>query len=310
LPYISDYEPFQFNADWPFGGEEVTVGIGVLCSGGTSIVLASDMRGTFRGLSPNDNSGKQWDFAVSYPLVACIAGRFGACQPVIDELNNRLRKDVPADNVHCEHIENAINYARSRTFYRLVDWQMKMAYCVKITDWHTGKIRGKKVNKVVHDELTRFVNSCDLPMEIIVAGFLPDGNIVFYKASRRSAIEASTSPGVYVIGSGGALALEHLNRRGQHLHDGLCSTLLHVSEALDEAQKSPDKTVGRPQSLMIVHRDGRMERLPARARVLLDWKKAYRDRKITTVLDESDAAWTQLKCQLVPYQTRKHQPNN
>ncbi len=264
------------------------------------------MRASFGPLRPNEYAGKQWDFDVSFPVVACVAGKFGLCQPIIDELNNRLRRTLPRKRpVYCEHIENAINYARFRIFYRLVDWEMKMGYCVTLKQFQAERIGGKKITRMMHQELVRFVKNHDLKAELVVGGFLANGNILFYKASRKNPIEASTSPGVYVIGTGGTLAMAHLNRRGQNLHDGLLSTLLHISEALDEAQKVSDGTVGHPQALTILHRDGRIERLPAKSQALADWKRAYKNRDITASLDESSAAWDQMKYQLVRHRPKR-----
>jgi hypothetical protein len=299
--YASDCGPV-----WPFGGWVMTVGIGVLCGGGTTAVISSDMRASFRGgISPNDVSGKQWDFDVPYPLMACVAGKLCLCQPLVDELQNYLAKNVPRDQVYAEHIENAINHARARTFARTVDWQMKMAYCMGIKEWQRGKVPHGKMDATVHAELTKFVDGVEFPVEVIVLGFLPDMNIAFFKASRKNIIEQSTSPGIYVIGSGGALAMDHLNARGQGLHSGLPSTLLHISEALEKAKAVSDGSVGEAQALMIIHKDGRMQRLPSAAPVLSEWKTAFRNRTSTASLDGSDAAWNQLKFQLSVYHPRR-----
>lgn len=282
----------------------MTIGIGVLCQRGNAAVIGSDMRASFRSLKPNDSAGKQWDFDVPYPLVACVAGVFGVCQPTIDELHDYLSKKVPTDKVYCEHIENALDYARYRTFYRLADWQVKMTYCMTLREWQRGKVRGGKMHKQIHDEVRAFIEGLSFPVEMIVAGFLPDGNIVFYKISQKRRIECSTSPGIYVIGTGGALAMEHLNRRGQYGDKGLLSTLLHVSEALDEAKKVQDESVGDPQGFTIIWRNGDIARLAADCPTLKDWKKAYKNRQTTASLDDSSVAWTQIKHQLYKHQRR------
>jgi hypothetical protein len=123
----------------------VTVGIGVLCQRGTTAVIASDLRTTYpqSAVDANDVTGKQWDFDVPFPVVACVAGKLGACQAVVDELNNRLRKLVIRNApIHCEHIENAIREARARTFRRLADWSIRMAYGMTLREWQRGKVPG------------------------------------------------------------------------------------------------------------------------------------------------------------------------
>jgi hypothetical protein len=52
------------------------------------------MRTTYprSAVQPHDWTGKQWDFDVPFPVAAGVAGKLGMCQPVVDELNNRLSK--------------------------------------------------------------------------------------------------------------------------------------------------------------------------------------------------------------------------
>lgn len=282
----------------------MTVGIGVLCQHAVSAVIASDMRATYpkSAIDPNDLTGKQWDFDVPFPVVACVAGRLGLCQPVIDELNNRLRKLPLKNGVHCEHIENAIRDARSRTFRRYVDWCMRMSYGMTLREWQRGKVPGGAIDQLIHDEIRKFIDAAEFQVALIVAGFLPDNNILFYKASGKGHIEASATPGVYVIGTGGQLAMNHLNKRGQNMDCSLPRTLLHISEALDEARKVPDKSVGDPQAFTVMWRDGRMARFFADTQLLRDWKKAYRKRDSTSSLDTSVIAMEQVKYLLVKHE--------
>jgi hypothetical protein len=304
LAYYSDWEPLRIDPKWPYGGDEVTIGIGALCQRGNCAIVASDMRASFgSNLKPHDAAGKQWDMDVRYPLVACVAGVFGICQPTVDELNNHLATKVPEKDVYCEHIENAIDSARYRTFYRFVDWQLKMAYGLTLKEWHRGKVKGGKMHKQIHDEVRAFIHGVKFPVELILAGFLPNGDIAFFKASQKRRIECSSSPGVYVIGTGGTLAMDHLNKRAQNIDRGLLTTLLHTSEALEEARKVPDGSVGHAQAFTIIWRNGDIVQLPADSPTLTGWRNAYKNRADTTSLDESDVAWQQIKHQLY-----KHRP--
>ena len=92
--------------------------------------------------------------------------------------------------------------------------------------------------------------------------------------------------------------MNQLNKRSQSLEFGLPRTLLHVSEAMDEARKLQDKSVGTPQGFTIVFRDGRMARLRPDAPFLKDWKKVYKGRD-TGSLDYSDIAVANVKYQLM-----------
>jgi hypothetical protein len=239
-------------------------------------------------------TGKQWDFDCPFPVVACIAGTLGLCQPVVDELNNKLRKFREGQPVHCEHIENAILEARSRTFRRYADFSLRMSYGLTLREWQRGKVPGGHMNQFIHDAVRSFLDGLSFEVALIVAGFLPDGNLLFYKASGKRHVEASTTPGVYVIGSGGGLAMDHLNKRQQCIDYGLPRTLLHVSEALDEARKVTDGSVGPPQAFTIVGCDGQTSKIDADAHLLRDWKKAYKNRANTASLDDSEIAHGQV----------------
>ena len=136
--------------------------------------MASDLRATFRSsnVAPNDNCGKQWDFSVRFPIAACVAGQFGTCQPLVDELDNRLVRKLPKKgNIYCEHIENAIDCARFRTFRRFADWSLKMAYGLTLNQWLLGKVPGGVVNKRIHDEVRAFIDGLEFPAELLVADF-------------------------------------------------------------------------------------------------------------------------------------------
>ncbi len=263
-------------------------------------MVASDMRATFpkSAVGPHDWTGKQWDFDVPFPMVACVAGTLCICQPVIDELNNNLRKLNTTSPIYCEHIENAIRDARSRTFRRYADWQIRMSYGMTLEEWQRGKVPSGKMHKLIHDEVYRFINALEFEVQLLVAGFLADGHILFYKASGKRNIEASASPGRYVIGSGGALALAQLNKRNQSVEYGLPRTLLHVAEAMDEAKKVTGKSVGEPSSFMVADKHGRMMRINPEAPIFRDWKKAYKHRSNTASLDESEIARIAIGCRI------------
>jgi len=275
----------------------VTVGIGAMCNHGATGVLASDLRATFprSRIGEHDFTGKQWDFDVPFPLVACVAGKLGLCQPVVDELNNRLLKLVEKEErIYCEHIDNAIRDARSHMFRRYADWSIRMAYGLTLREWQRGKVPGGEMNKFIHDSVRALLDGLSFEVGLIVLGFLSDGNPIFYRAIGKHHNEATATPAVYVIGSGGTLAMDRLNKRQQCLDFGLPRTLLHISEAMDDAQKVSDKSVGKPQAFMVVQRDGAMHRIDSNAPLFREWKKAYRDRESTASLDDSEIAQKQV----------------
>jgi hypothetical protein len=286
----------------------VTIGIGALCNGGITAVIASDMRTTYpkSATDPNEVTGKQWDFPVPFPVVACVAGRLGLCQPVIDEISIRLSKLPFEKGVFCEHIENIIRDSRTRTFKRYVDWRVRMSYDgMTIGQWQRGKVPGGQMNQLIHDEVTKFIDGLEFYVGLIVAGFLPDGNILFYRAVGKNHIETSATPGIHVIGTGGQLAMSHLNKRDQGIHCSLPRTLLNMSEAMDKARKVPDKSVGRPQGFTVIWRDGRLARFPGQTALLRGWKKAYKNRTSTMSLDSSVVAHEQIRLLLLKHVVRQ-----
>jgi hypothetical protein len=50
-----------------------------------------------------------------------------------------------------------------------------MAYGMTLKEWQRGKVPGGAMNQLVHDEVRQFIDGLDLPVELILAGFLPDG---------------------------------------------------------------------------------------------------------------------------------------
>src|SRR5438874_41079 len=99
-------------------------------------LIASDMRTSFprSDVKEHDSTGKQWDFDVDFPLVACVAGKLGLCQTVVSELQDNLSR-LP-ETFHCEHIENAINDARTRTWKRVLNFGLQMQFGMTLKEWH------------------------------------------------------------------------------------------------------------------------------------------------------------------------------
>jgi hypothetical protein len=266
----------------------VTIGIGTLCNGGNLAVIGSDMRTTFprSAVRPHDDTGKTWDFDIPFPLMAAVAGRLGDCVTVVSELNRLLREFSGKGDVWTEHVEDAIRNARLKGWARVVDWAIRMNYGMTLRQWQTGKVPGGKIDKFIHDSVRNLINAQPFNVELLVAGYTSQGNILFYKGSCKRMIEPGIAPGVLVIGSGGQLAMDHLNRRGQSIENLLPCTLLHMYEAMREAKKVSDKSVGEPQAFTIVSRKD-IWRIRAKAPLFREWAEAYKNRASTASLDAS-----------------------
>ena len=174
-----------------------------------------------------------------------------------------------------------------------------------LREWHSGKVpSGAPMDKFIHDSVRALINGMSFDMGLVAVGYLPNGNLLFCRAVGKHDIETSTSPGVYVIGSGGALAMDHLNKRKQCGEFSLARTMLHLSEALDEATKVKDKTVGESEAFSIIFRDGTVSRIEANAPLFSDWKKAFKDRD-TAPLDDSEMAYEQITALFRVYQIER-----
>lgn len=104
-----------------------------------------------------------------------------------------------------------------------------------------------------------------------------------------------------MIGSGGALAMGHLNRRQQNAGCSLARSLLHVMEALEEARKEPNKTVGKPSWILVSTQAGEMYTIVPDSPTLQGWKKTYKGRDSTWSLQNSKIAEMQAKGIARPY---------
>ena len=144
----------------------------------------------------------------------------------------------------------------------------------------------------------------DFQVELIVGGYLGNHQLVFYKASRMLHLEVSTTPGVYVIGSGGQAAMSYLNSRGQNVDCSLARSLLHVTEAADIARKKNPETVGSASHFVVIWKDGTMKRFDPGCQVMKNWKRVYKNRSSTWSLDNRKLADVEVKRQMIDYNPR------
>lgn len=278
----------------------------MLAEEGKCVIICSDTRATFRNpsIGPHDECGKQWHLK-PFCCSGCAAGLLSVAQPLVDELTRQFinLSNPKRKHIYTEHIEKAIDRARCLTFFRRVDWSMRKTYCFTLQQWHTGKVPGGKLDRLILKAGEIVIRDEPFTVELIVGGFLANHQLVFYKASQKHHLEQSTAPGLFAIGSGGQAAMDHLNRRGQNADCSLARSLLHVAEAADAARKANRNTVGRPSHFIVMWKDGTMERFPAECQIIKDWKKAYRNRG-TRSLQNSKLAEVQVQHQMLEHETR------
>ncbi len=290
-------------------GEPLTIGIGVVCEDSNCVVLASDMRMTYgSGIRTHDLSGKQWDLPLPFRGAAAAAGKMWCVQPYVDELYVQLKmlgeRKAEEQRIEIEEVENAVNDTRHRIHWRICDWEMRRTYKFGLSEWQRGEVSGGKLDPLILTAGKELIKNTDFPAHMLLAGFIDD-RLVWIRADRRNQLQTNVSPGIFVIGSGGAIhdAMNHLIFREQSAERGLPSSLLHVYEALKKARR--DKTVGAAAHYFIAWRNSqRVERFPADSHLLKGWAKAYKDRTNTTSLDTKKLAELQVEMQLQTHKVR------
>jgi hypothetical protein len=282
----------------------VTLGIGVICEVGKYVIVASDTRASYgdpaaEGISPNDRVGKQWDFH-PFKLMASVAGQLGTAHNVISQLTieiDRLLALQKSGTMLCrEHIENAIDEARIHETGRRYNSASRLYFHVTLQQLLRGKLRHGTIDKYAWEEMKKMVFRMPLPVEMILGGYLGDEPILM-KASGKRHTETDADPPVFTIGSkGSGLAMEHLNKRGQHIYSGLAQSLLHIHEAAEIARKS-DKYIGLCPGYVIMSTNfegfGKMSHT---AHCLTKWAAAYKGRPTTDSLNNDMSRVEAMHC--------------
>ena len=274
--------------------EQVTVAIGVLAEGGDMAIIGSDLRASFPRLPPNETCGKAWILPRPFNCGVAAAGTLRDCQPFVDHLWGNIKKLGKSAEIFNEQLESAIDDARFRVWKRRVDWKMRMTYCTTLAEFKRGKIPSGKLDPLLLKACEVLASNTPLNVQAIIAGFIR-GRGIFYRTSLKDPIECSSTPGIYAIGLGGTLAMNHLNKREQNTGCSLARSLLHVAEALDEAAKEPTGTVGKPSRILVMAADGSMAQFLPDHPTLIGWKKAYAGRDSTASLQNSKLSEIQAK---------------
>jgi len=272
----------------------VTVAIGVLAENSTIAIIGSDLRATFPQLQPNEMCGKAWALPRPFNCGVAAAGILRDCQPYVDHLWEALRRLGELETIPNDYIEAAIDDARLRVLRRRSDWAMRKKYRITLAQWHCGKVPGGKLDPLLLKAGEILLQSVRFQAQSIIAGFI-HGRAIFYKTDFMNDVECSSTPGIYAIGVGAPLAMNHLNKREQNAGCSFARSLLHVAEALDAARKETSGTVGKPSRFLVTTADGALAAFLPDHPTLLGWKKAYARRSSTTSLQNCKIADMQAK---------------
>ncbi len=268
----------------------MTLGIGVLCNKGETIVLGSEQRASYNvgstvAIDPNDETGKIYRLTPHRVFVS-VAGSMSVCHEVYSQFMHLVEHLKKGTEISSELAAYLLNEARFHQLKRIYDWQLRRKMGVTLTQWAQGKIHGGKMSRLIVKFGHEILENTPFKCEMIVCGFIePHG--IFLRASQKEHIQEETSLGVYAIGCGQVAAIRHLNKRGQNVHMSLARTLLHVYEALYISQS---QYVGPPPEFLLVmwRRNGTVAVYPTA--LLEAWRKQFETRPLTASLDDSRTA--------------------
>jgi len=211
----------------------MTIGIGVICDSGNSIILASDTRASYDEpqLAPNDQTGKMFD--LPHEFRATIAGTIIYCGGVVSQLYTEFTK-LPQPFFQ-DHVRIAMNNARFYERDFRASERMREHIGLTLPQWQTGPLdhRVYRLGKAI-------LKCTTIDVAILVAGF-SNGGVTLLRSCAGQPIEQFDS--FSVVGSGWEKALNRLNKRGQQAHFGLARSLIHTAEALRDSQRT-DKAIG------------------------------------------------------------------
>ena len=190
-------------------GVLMTIGIGLVCDGGKSILLTADMRGSYGNVTSNDQTGKLFDLPFNF--CGAVAGKLSQCIDVMSELHHRMSQ-LTIDKVRPEPIRNVIRDSFHEVFIPLADETLR-AECGITLDQY---FHDTKIVRVLRRKAQHTLKALDLDVYLIVAGFCDTQPLQFIAEGGRSiSIRAEITPGNAVIGSGSLAALEWLNYRNK-----------------------------------------------------------------------------------------------
>jgi hypothetical protein len=268
----------------------MTLGIGVLCNKGETIVLGSEQRASYGATSgikinPNDEAGKQFRLS-PYKLFVSADGTLGICQEVYAQFAYLVENVKNKDDMSVELIGHLFDEARFHKLRQIYDLEIRRKMGITLRQWAQGRSHKKKMNELIVNFGLEILTGTRFPCQFIVAGFIKERGI-FLRACEKEHLQEGTSQGIYAIGCGQVDAIKHFNRRGQNVHMSLVRTLLHVYEALYVSQS--DYVGPAPDFLIVIWK--RNEKLALCPTKLLEgWRKFYAKRKSTASLDDSRVA--------------------
>lgn len=202
-------------------GETVTIGIGLLCEGGKSILLGADKRGSYGSMTVNDECGKL--FELPHGFQGAISGDISTCEQVISELFERIDK---LSQWSVEFVKKAALEAAQHTHIAMLQGAL-MKNCGITWDHY---LYDRKIVKSVRAHAEAVVRETPLGVQAIIAGFNRQSPILLVSTEDFDWRE-EVSPGIALIGSGSGAAQYWLNFRRQNYGFSVPRSYCHLVEA-------------------------------------------------------------------------------
>ena len=257
----------------------MTIGIGLACESGNIVILASDMRGSYESKRIRNNEEVDKQFQLPAGFFACIAGKVVYCESFIAYFTTLLdAAKIDPSNVLHDDIRLPMKLAQVNTVQDVYGAAILKEIGMGYDEWK--ELMQK--DPAIYDRGIEIFKKTEMPLELLVGGF-SNGQFVLLKLVDKEMIEIV--PSFETIGSGADFALNKLNDRAQNLHYTFQRSVLHVAEALEEAELDP--YVGDAADWVIMVKDG-IKRLPARHKVITDLMAKYAGR-LSDDLDGDEA---------------------
>jgi hypothetical protein len=226
----------------------MTIGIGLLCEDGKQILLSADTRGSYGGVTSNDQTAKLFELPGGF--CGSIAGIVSQCQDVINELYDRINA-IPKKKRRPEAIRECIREVYYRIFMELADEHLRNDPKITFNQYQCDKTLAPQIR----DYARRILKALEVDVHLIVAGFCEATPALLVANGGASVtIRVETTPGNATIGTGGDAALYWLNYRQQNLRLGLARSLFHLTEAKQFAEL--EGTVGPFRHTVLVSANG------------------------------------------------------
>lgn len=201
----------------------MTIGIGILCDGGNSIILLADTRAT-SAQTHTDSCSKMYDLAHDHCCV--IAGDVGWAGQMANEFDYRM-KLLKRTKLVPQQVKKQYQDSRLQVYKELADATLQTTLGITFETFKTDPSLTPSVRNRALEIVQQLVpDYCS-----IVGGFDKNGGPVFVCSMFNGLVMENASPGYFAIGSGGNLAYDYLSHRAQEQHMGVPQSLFHAIEA-------------------------------------------------------------------------------